>query len=178
VIGMSGQFPQARTLAEFWDNLAHGRDCISEIPAERWSIPRYYHPDPQAPGKTYSKWLGALEDADRFDPLFFNISPAEAQFMDPQQRLFLENCWSCIEDAGVNPALLCESLCGVFVGCASGDYGQSINAQGLLGGSASILSARISYFLDLKGPCMAIDTACSSSLVAIAEACNSLILQT
>ncbi|MCP4396442.1 MAG: SDR family NAD(P)-dependent oxidoreductase, partial [bacterium] len=183
VIGMSGQFPQARTLAEFWDNLAHGRDCISEIPAERWSIPRYYHPDPQTPGKTYSKWLGALEDADRFDPLFFNISPAEAQFMDPQQRLFLENCWSCIEDAGVNPALLCESLCGVFVGCGSGDYVQSIstqglNAQGLLGSSASILSARISYFLDLKGPCMAIDTACSSSLVAIAEACNSLILQT
>ncbi|MCP4936806.1 MAG: polyketide synthase, partial [bacterium] len=182
VIGISGQFPEANTLAQFWDNLAHGKDCISEIPDTRWSISEYYHPDPHISGKTYSKWMGVLENADRFDPLFFNISPAEAQLMDPQQRLFLENCWACIEDAGLNPALLSESLCGVFVGCGSGDYGQSmsaqrLNAQGLVGGSTSILSARISYFLDLQGPCMAIDTACSSSLVAMAQACDSLLFQ-
>ncbi|MCP4285431.1 MAG: zinc-binding dehydrogenase, partial [Gammaproteobacteria bacterium] len=182
IIGISGQFPQAGNAAEFWDNLAHGRDCISEIPATRWSLEQYYDPDPKVAGKTYSKWMGILEDADQFDPLFFNISPAEAEVMDPQQRLFLEQCWRCIEDAGMRPSLLAGSRCGVFVGCETGDYEQSIGgqrftAQGLMGGSISILSARISYALNLQGPCLAIDTACSSALVAIAEACNSLILQ-
>lgn len=182
IIGMSGQFPKSKTLAEFWDNLAHGTDCISEIPATRWSIDQYYAPDPKIPGKTCCKWMGVLEDIDKFDPLFFNISPAEAELMDPQQRLFLENCWRCIEDSGLSPLLLSGSRCGVFVGCGVGDYwqltsGKGLNAQGLMGGANSILSARISYLLNLKGPCLAIDTACSSSLVAIAEACNSLILQ-
>ena len=183
IIGISGQFPKSKTLTAFWDNLARGVDCISEIPATRWSIDEYYDPDPQVPGKTYCKWMGVLEDADQFDPLFFNISPAEAELMDPQQRLFLENCWHCIEDAALSPSSLSGSRCGVFVGCATNDYGQNVgsqglSAQGLMGGATSILTARISYLLNLKGPCLAIDTACSSSLVAIAEACNSLILHT
>ena len=183
IIGISGQFPKSKTLTAFWDNLARGADCISEIPATRWSIDEHYDPDPQVPGKTYCKWMGVLEDADQFDPLFFNISPAEAELMDPQQRLFLENCWHCIEDAALSPSSLSGSRCGVFVGCATNDYGQNVgsqglSAQGLMGGATSILTARISYLLNLKGPCLAIDTACSSSLVAIAEACNSLILHT
>lgn len=183
VIGMAGQFPQAGTLNEFWQNLADGRDCISEVPATRWSLEEYYHPDVEASGKTNCKWMGVLEDADKFEPLFFNITPAEAELMDPQQRLFLQSCWHCIEDAGLSPAALSGSRCGVFAGCATNDYGQAgpgrgLNAHGLMGRSASILSARISYLLNLKGPCLAIDTACSSSLVAIAEACNSLILGT
>lgn len=182
IIGMSGQFPKANTLYEFWDNLSNGKNCISEIPASRWSKEEYYHTDPMAAGKTNCKWMGVLEDADKFDPLFFNISPSEAELMDPQQRLFLENCWHCIEDAGLRPAVLSGSRCGVFVGCGTSTYGQSISdrdlsAQNLMGGATSILSARISYLLNLKGPCLAIETACSSSLVAIAEACNSLILR-
>ena len=183
IIGMSGQFPQAKTLDLFWKNISQGKDCVSEVPATRWSNEKYYDADNDAPGKTSCKWMGALEDVDQFDPLFFNISPAEAHWMDPQQRLFLESAWHCIEDAGINPVSLSGSSCGVFVGCGNVNYGQSmgeqgLNAQGLLGGSSSILSARISYFLNLKGPCLAIDTACSSSLVAIAEACNSLMLKT
>lgn len=181
IIGIDGQFPKSNNLEEFWSNLAEGRDCISEIPEKRWSIDKFYSTDTNQQGKTYSKWMGALDNADKFDPLFFNISPAEAEMMDPQQRVFLESCWHCIEDSGQNPYSLSGSRCGVFVGCISGDYGQAVgeqvlDAQGLMGSATSILAARISYLLNLKGPCMAIDTACSSSLVAIAEACNSLIL--
>jgi polyketide synthase PksN len=182
IIGVAGQFPKSQSLTAFWENLVRGRDCVSEIPDHRWPVSRYYDADPKAPGKTCSKWMGVLEEVDRFDPLFFNISPAEAELMDPQQRLFLESCWSCIENAGISPASLSESRCGVFAGCATGEYknylgSQGLNAQGLMGTSSSILTARIAYLLNLKGPCLAIDTACSSSLVAIAEACNSLILQ-
>ncbi len=181
VIGMAGQFPKAKTIREFWDNLVNGRDCISEIPAERWSIDQYYNPDPEISGKTYSKWVGLLEDADKFDPLFSNISPLEAESMDPQQRLFLETCWGCIEDAGYKPSNLSGSKCGVFAGCTTNDYRQllgsgDINAQGLMGGAMSILAARIAYLLNLQGPCLAIDAACSSSLVAIASGCDSLVL--
>ncbi|ASZ12882.1 hypothetical protein CK934_18935 [Chitinophaga sp. MD30] len=181
IVGMSGQFPRAANLDLYWDNLKQGKDCVTEVPGERWSTDAFYDADITAPGKTVSKWMGWLEDADKFDPLFFSISPAEAELMDPQQRLFLENCWSCIEDAGIRPGALSGTRTGVYVGCAPGDYGQGmasegLSAQGLTGGATSILSARISYLLNLKGPCLAIDTACSSTLVAIAEACNSLVL--
>src|SRR5579862_3732226 len=89
IIGISGAFPKARDVTEFWENLAQGRDCISEVPAQRWSLEQLYDADEHAPGKTHCRWLGVLEEMDRFDPLFFNISPVEAQAMDPQQRLVL-----------------------------------------------------------------------------------------
>ncbi|WP_281285985.1 PfaD family polyunsaturated fatty acid/polyketide biosynthesis protein [Melghirimyces algeriensis] len=181
IVGISGQFPKADNVAAFWDNIIHGKDCISEIPPSRWPMAQYYDTDPEAPGKSTSKWMGVLEGVDQFDPAFFHIPPVEAIAMDPQQRLFLENCWSCIEDAGMRPSDLSGSRCGVFVGCATSDYGQlfketDLNARVLMGSTTSILAARISYLLNLRGPSLAIETACSSSLVAVAEACNSLVL--
>ncbi|WP_165583431.1 SDR family NAD(P)-dependent oxidoreductase [Aquimarina atlantica] len=181
IIGMAGQFPMANDVETFWSNIAEGKNCISEISQQRWDISKYYHDGEATPGKTYSKWMGALEEYDLFDPLFFNISPSEAECMDPQQRLFLQTCWHAIENAGYNAQLLEKSKCGVFVGCGQGDYHLlsdhiRTSAYGFTGGNNSILAARISYFLNLQGPSLTIDTACSSSLVAIANACDSLIL--
>ena len=75
IIGMSGQFPKANNLMKFWDNLVQGKDCISEIPEMRWSIDEHYSQDPKVPGKTYSKWMGALEDVDKLDPFFLVFHP-------------------------------------------------------------------------------------------------------
>ncbi|AJQ95098.1 SDR family NAD(P)-dependent oxidoreductase [Gynuella sunshinyii] len=180
VIGMAGQFPQSPSLELFWEHLVAGHDCISEVPAWRWSLTEYYHPDASVPGKTYSRWMGALDDADKFDPLFFNISRREAQLMDPQQRLFLESCWAAIEDAGYAPSALSGSNCGVYVGAGAGDYAHglaidAVNAQSFAGNEPAILAARISYLLNLQGPSLALNTACSSSLVAIVSACDSLV---
>ncbi|HUI83780.1 MAG TPA: SDR family NAD(P)-dependent oxidoreductase, partial [Candidatus Binatia bacterium] len=179
VIGMAGQFPQAKNVEEFWRNIAAGRNCITEISEQRWDVAAYYQAGDAAEGKTNSKWMGALQEYDRFDPFFFNISPTEAECMDPQQRLFLQACWHAIEDGGYAAGTLSGSKCGVFVGCTSGDYHElsrqhQLSAQGFTGNAISILAARISYFLNLQGPCVSIDTACSSSLVAIAQACDSL----
>ena len=179
VIGMAGQFPMAADLDAYWRNIAEGRNCISEVPPSRWDLQTWFQEGEPAEGKTNSKWLGLLDGHEHFDPLFFNISPAEAKAMDPQQRLFLQACWHGIEHAGYNPKSLAGSQCGVFVGAAANDYGLlsrkvQLSAQGFTGNATSILSARIAYFLDLQGPCLAIDTACSSSLVAIAAACDSL----
>jgi len=179
IIGMAGQFPQARNVEEFWRNIAQGRDCISEVLPKRWDNKAYYEPGAPVSGKTNSRWMGALEDYDLFDPLFFNISPTEAASMDPQQRLFLQACWHGIEHAGYSARLLSGSRCGVFVGCADSDYlhlapDLRTTAQGFTGSANSILAGRVAYFLNLQGPCLSIDTACSSSLVALAYACDSL----
>lgn len=182
VIGMAGRFPGARNLDEFWEKLANGVDCVTEIPPERWDVEQFYSPDSKERNKTYCRWSGMIQDADRFDPLFFNISPKEAQLMDPQQRLFLEESWRAIEDAGYSPQALSGKRCGVFAGVMQGDYAQalraevhSLDAQFIAGSGNCFLPARVSYFLNLTGPCMAVDTACSSSLVAIHQACQAIV---
>ena len=178
IIGASGAFPKANDLEAFWQNIRDGRDCIEEVPADRWDVERFYHPDPNHPDTTYCKWMGRIEQADCFDPQFFNITPREAELMDPQQRLFLQHAWHAVEDAAYDPFALSGGHCGVYM--ASGpsgyaDLSDEQNAYTLSGNSGSILAARISYFLDLHGPSLSIDTACSSSLVAIAEACDALL---
>src|SRR5690606_7669764 len=103
IVGLSGRYPQADTLDAFWKNLEAGRDCIGEIPPDRWPLDAFYEADPDravAAGRSYSKWGGFLESFADFDPLFFNISPREALAIDPQERLFLQCAWQVLEDAG------------------------------------------------------------------------------
>lgn len=172
IIGISGEFPEAPNVEVFWENLCEGRNAIKEIPASRWNMEEEL--------KDAKLYGGSLEDVDKFDPLFFHLSPTEAEWMDPQQRRFLQTVWSTLEDAGYTDTMVNGRKCGVFVGCGSGDYisnakKEEAKAYAFTGNSNAILSARISYLLNLKGPSLAIDTACSSSLVAIHMACESLL---
>ncbi|NGO11412.1 SDR family NAD(P)-dependent oxidoreductase [Streptomyces sp. HC44] len=172
VVGMSGRYPESPTLHEYWDNLAQGRDCVDEVPDSRWHVADHYDPRPHQEGKVNCKWLGHLDDIEIFDPLFFNIPPAEAESMDPQQRLFLEEAYHAFEDAGYDPSSLSGGKCGVYLGIMSSEYGMLMQRHGdessaaATSGSNAITAARIAYFLNLKGPAIALDTACSSSLVA------------
>jgi len=182
VVGMSCRLPMSKNVEEFWNVLKNGSDCITEIPEGRWQeFDQWYDPDASNQHTSYSKWGGFIDDVDKFDPLFFNISPSEAELMDPQQRIFLEEAWRTIESAGYSSDTVNSKKCGVFVGCTTGDYGRLLamsgedtNGQTFMGTSSAILAARISYFLNLKGPSLSIDTACSSSLTAIHLACMSI----
>ncbi|WP_039798178.1 thioester reductase domain-containing protein [Nocardia araoensis] len=181
IIGMSGQFPGAANLEEFWRDLAAGRDAVTEIPAGRWPIADHFRPGPATPGKTYSKWGGFLDGVEEFDPAFFDMVPAEADYMDPQQRLFLEHSWLALEDAAIDPKSLRRTRCGVFAGSPGSDYATLLRNRGTVGShhvftgnSPAILPARVAYHLDLTGPCLGLDTACSSALVALHQACRSL----
>ena len=178
VIGMSGTFGAARHLDEYWAVLYNGKSLIEEVPDDRWDSTAYYSTDINDSDRTYCKWGSFVKDIDRFDPLFFRISGQEATMMDPQQRMFLQNCWEAIENAGINPQSLTGSKCGVYVGVAGSDYSSILSDKGpasaFWGNASSILASRISYFLNLKGPAVAVDTACSSSLVSIHMACRSL----
>ncbi len=180
IVGLAGRYPQAEDLQQFWTNLKTGRDCITEIPSSRWDQDRYYHPDRNKAGKSYSKWGGFVDDVDKFDPLFFNISPREAMLIDPQERLFLETAWQTIEDAGYSKEAISGRKVGVFVGVMWGHYellGIESNLQGetdIPASSFASIANRVSYFFDFRGPSLAVDTMCSSSLTAIHLACDSL----
>jgi acyl transferase domain-containing protein/Zn-dependent alcohol dehydrogenase/acyl carrier protein len=184
IVGMGCRFPGgANNLASFWQVLVNGIDVITDVPPERWDIEAYYDPDPDAPGKTYTRWGGFLKDVDRFDPEFFGIAPREAVTMDPQQRLLLEVTWEALEDAGHAGSNLADSLTGVFVGMTGSDYANlklktgdmsDIDAYFGTGVSRSVAAGRIAYLLGLMGPALAVDTACSSSSVAVHLACQSL----
>ena len=169
---MSGRYPQAPNLDTFWQNLRAGKDCITEIPAERWDWQAYFDPNKGAPGKSYSKWGGFIEGMDLFDPLFFNISPREADFVDPQERLFLQTVYHTLEDAGYTRQSITNNV-GVFVGVMYDEYqlyGAQAQAQGwqvAIPGNPSSIANRVSYWCNFQGPSMAVDTMCSSSLTAI-----------
>ncbi|MCL6590821.1 MAG: SDR family NAD(P)-dependent oxidoreductase [Firmicutes bacterium] len=186
IIGITGRYPQARNLKEFWENLKTGKDCITDIPKERWPLEGFYHPNPQeavAEGKSYSKWGGFIDGFAEFDPLFFNIAPREALNMDPQERLFIEACWNVLEDAGYTREQLASKFnrkIGVFAGITKTGfdlYGPDLWRKGkkiFPYTSFSSVANRVSYLLNLKGPSMPVDTMCSSSLTAIHEACEHL----
>uniref|UniRef100_UPI001E3D18CE beta-ketoacyl synthase N-terminal-like domain-containing protein n=1 Tax=Bradyrhizobium sp. Leaf401 TaxID=2876564 RepID=UPI001E3D18CE len=181
IIGLSGRYPQARNVEEFWRNLREGRDCISEIPKERWDHRLYFDEDKNKPGKTYSKWGGFIEGVDQFDPLFFNISPREAEFMDPQERLFLQCVWDLLESSGNTRRDLKKRYndrVGVYVGAMYQHYrisGGNPNHEAITSLSTfSGIANRVSSFFDFKGPSIAVDTMCSSAAIAIHMACHDL----
>lgn len=182
IIGLSGRYPGANNVQEFWQNLKDGRDSITEIPKDRWDHSLYFDEDKSKQGKTYCKWGGFLEGVDQFDPLFFNISPRDAEMMDPMNRLFLETVWNLLENTGYTQEILerqYQSSVGVYVGAMYQQYhyfnSDRITESAISVSSYSSIANRISYFFNLHGPSVAVDTACSSSAVAIHMACESLI---
>ncbi|MER5213937.1 SDR family NAD(P)-dependent oxidoreductase [Streptomyces sp. NPDC002838] len=183
IVGVAGRYPGARDLDEFWKVLRTGRDCLDDVPAERWDVDDWYAPEPGTPGRSYLKRGGFIHDVDRFDALFFNIQPQQAKLMDPHERQFLEVAWSALEDAGHTPESLSaatDGSVGVFAGSMWADYHlhglESVNGGGAdvalswLGGVPN----RVSHAFDFRGPSVLVDTACSSSLTALHQACEAI----
>ena len=181
IVGMACRFPGASDHHEFWRNLREGDFAVREVPAERWRAEDYYSPDREAADRTVSKWGGFMADIDKFDAALFKISPREAEWMDPQQRIMLELAWACIEDAGYAPSDFRGSDTGVYIGCCNFDYkvlmersAPVLDAHFSTGAANTLIPNRISYEFDLRGPSLPLDTACSSSLVALDEAVHAL----
>ncbi|MFB9326110.1 SDR family NAD(P)-dependent oxidoreductase [Paenibacillus aurantiacus] len=180
IVGMSGVFPMAKDVHEFWRNLLEGKDCIGELPENREAWFKTGGDSAEAAGRAV-RWGGFVEDIDLFDPLFFGISPKEAELMDPQQRLLLMQAWKALEDAGCNPRTLSGGNTAVFAGMMSNGYNELIAKSGhpidghyASGTMASVGPNRLSYFLNIHGPSEPVETACSSSLVAIYRAIQAI----
>lgn len=185
VIGMACRFPGGvNNPEEFWYVMKNGIDAISEIPANRWDLDRYFDPDHKKPRRISSKYGGFLDQVDGFDADFFHMSSQEAVYTDPQHRILLEESWHALEHAGIDPDSLAGTQTGVFVGLISHDYEllqmkrqQPADSEQYfnIGNSGSAAAGRLAYFLGLKGPAISLDTACSSSLVAVHLASQSLL---
>ena len=180
IIGYSFRLPQTDK-AHLWQDLLQGRNLITEVDPQRWCLDSFLHPDKNHPGSSYTFKAGSVGDVSLFDAAFFGISPREAALMDPQQRMLLELAWEACENSGIRPSSLRGSRCGVYIGISTVDYAyrladdlSAIDSSAATGNTSSIAANRISYFMDLHGPSMAIDTACSSSLVAFHQACCSI----
>ncbi|WP_234383699.1 type I polyketide synthase, partial [Paracidovorax avenae] len=187
IVGMAGRFPGAPDVETFWQRIRDGLDSVktySEAELEALGVPEALRRDPD-----YVKAGVPLDGFDRFDAEFFGFTPREAEQLDPQQRLFLESAWACLEHAGCDPARW-EGKVGVYGGEGPGVYlmrhllpaagldaGSGIaDVLGLMGANApSSLCARVAYKLDLRGPAVSVQTACSTSLVAVHMACQSLL---
>lgn len=184
VVGLSTRFPKAgETPESTWDFLISGGDGISDLPEDRWTE---FKADPRLKEilDEANTRGGYLDDVKGFDADFFQMSPREAEMVDPQQRLALELTWEALEHAHIPPSDLAGEQVGVFIGTSTNDYqllavadpesNGDTAAYGLTGTATSIIANRVSYYFDFHGPSVAMDTACSSSLVAVHQAVRSL----
>ncbi|WP_233099716.1 polyketide synthase [Bacillus velezensis] len=166
----------ADNLKQFWENLKNGKDCISEIPKDRWDYRKYYDADKQSIGKAYSKWGGFINDVSMFDPLFFNIPPIEAEQMDPQARLLCRPLGRLLRMLAIQASLEKDKV-GVFVGVMYGMYQlfeSEIKGKKVpIGSSFASIANQVSYFCNFTES-MAVDTMCSSSLTALHLGCESI----
>ncbi|ROV70466.1 non-ribosomal peptide synthetase/type I polyketide synthase [Streptomyces globisporus] len=184
IIGMGCRLPGgASDHRTFWQNLVEGKDCITPTPPDRYDVRTLGSRFRDKPGRLVGGRGGYIDGFDEFDPAFFGISPREADHMDPQQRKLLEVAWEALEDGGQRPADLAGSNVAVYVGAFTLDYKilqfadlgfTSLAAHTATGTMMTMVSNRISYCFDFRGPSLSVDTACSSSLVAVHLACQAL----
>ncbi|PLN76124.1 iterative type I polyketide synthase [Aspergillus taichungensis] len=183
VVGMAFRGPQETTDTErLWDFLLRARQAMAPFPPERMNADAFWHPDPEHGGTFHNVGGNFLEeDPAHFDYTFFNIIKTELLTLDPQQRLVMENVYHALENAGLPMERIVGSKTGVYVTGFNHDHLAVLNADlesalkyKVTGVSNSIISNRLSWFFDFKGPSLTVDTACSSSMVALHLAAQSL----
>lgn len=186
IIGMSAKFSQADNIDDFWNNLKHGRDCVTDCPDERKrDIEEYLDYLQVDQNQRFYRKAAFLKEIDKFDYEFFRIPPKEADIMDPHQRLLLEISYHVVEDSGYSVDDFFDKKVGIFTGYPTEytckayqnlimDTAPELANDSFAGNLPAMLPARLSYFLNLHGPAILIDTSCSSSLTAVHMACGSI----
>ncbi|XP_072910815.1 phthioceranic/hydroxyphthioceranic acid synthase-like isoform X1 [Hemitrygon akajei] len=181
IVGIGCNFPGGEGIDNFWKVLLEGRNCVNDIPANRFDTKFWHDTDDNKAGKMITKRASLIEGFNEFDHKLFNISQTEANSMDPQQKLLLECTYKVFENAGMPMEYISGSKTGVFIGLMNRDFeGISNRAANKIthyngtGSAMSIAANRISFAFNLTGPSLAIDTACSSSLVALHYAAQAI----
>ncbi|MBA4260104.1 MAG: non-ribosomal peptide synthetase/polyketide synthase [Chitinophaga sp.] len=180
VVGMSGRFPKANTIDEFWDNLCQGLDCLTRFDTQSLNN--------MSEASNFVPVKGILTDIDYFDAPFFGFSPVDARTTDPQHRVFLECVWEALEHAGIAPEKNPSKTISVFAGMTDSSYLQEHllkshwfcnehdSFQQRIATSIGMLSTQVSYRLNLKGRSVNVNTACSTGLMTVDHACQDLIM--
>nr|XP_046211019.1 mycocerosic acid synthase [Oncorhynchus gorbuscha] len=181
IVGIGCNFPGGEGLDNFWKVLLEGRNCVVDIPDERFDSTYWYDPDDSKPGKTQTTKAALIDGFNEFDHKFFGITEAETDFMDPQHKLLLQCTYRALEDAGMPMEKVSGTRTGVYIGLMNRDYETLLNNRPSTithyngtGTAMSVAANRISFIFNLTGPSFAIDSACSSSLVALHSACQAI----
>jgi acyl transferase domain-containing protein len=185
IIGIGCRFPGgANDVGAYWRLLADGRSAWSEVPENRYNWRSFHHPNPgdgNIPATNHRGGHFLDVDISKFDAGFFGISPQEAAVLDPQHRLQLETAYEAVENAGIPLETLKNSRTGVYMAMLFRDWDRmmwkdpgDISSYHVTGTGEALLSNRISYTFDLRGPSFTVDTGCSGSVVALHQACLSL----
>lgn len=183
VVGMSGRFPGADNVEEFWDLISSNKSKVREVPKERIDIVNSFRASQDLKWVSKRKFYGNfLDEIDSFDHAFFNLSSREADSMDPQQRVLLETAYQAMDSSGYLHSHDRKSGdgVGVFLGASFVEYLENTCARApssytSIGTLRAFLSGRISYHFGWTGPSEVLDTACSSSLVAVHRACKAIL---
>jgi 3-oxoacyl-(acyl-carrier-protein) synthase/acyl carrier protein len=181
VIGMSGKFPGARNIEEFWENIKNGKEGITFFTDEE--LKESGVSDQMLENHQYIKAYGWLEGTLFFDAAFFGYTPMEAELMDPQVRLFHECVHAALENAGYDPSTYNKPI-GLYAGASANLQWQANTVVTSVSGwfaskqltDKDFLATRIAYKLNLQGPAMTVDTACSTSLTTIHLAIQGLLI--
>jgi phthiocerol/phenolphthiocerol synthesis type-I polyketide synthase E len=193
IVGMSGRFPGAKTIAEFWENLCEGKIALRNYTRQEVNEAVAAHDSTSIPHLmkqvNSGTWVSAgfhLDDPDKFDAEFFGYTPSEAELLDPQQRIFLEAAWAAVEDAGYVPDEYPGTV-GIFGGANLSRYFlynifsnreimySSRDLTAGIGNEPDYVTNRVAYKLNFTGPSVSVQTACSTSLVAIHMASQALL---
>src|SRR5690242_7392932 len=182
IVGIGCRYPGSSNVQELWENLLSGKDAIGPYPSGRFpEVDEAYESSRTQPGRLLTDAGGFLPAIDGFDSQFFEVSPRESIYIDPQHRLLLEVAWEALEDGGQVRQKYQGSQTGVFVGLWTSEYETRLYESGsepdfysITGCGRASASGRISFTFGFEGPSVTVDSACSSSLVAIHLACQSL----
>lgn len=156
--------------------------ALSEVPPERFNVKSFRDGPSGGLNRSITSTGHFLSsDIKRWDANFFGITPEEAEAMDPQQRLMMEVAYEAFENAGITPEQLSGSGAGCWMGVNSNDWRETLfrdpeaaPMHTWTGTGPEYISGRVSWFYNMRGPCMTVNTACSSSLVALHQACQSI----
>ncbi|MEH0823919.1 MULTISPECIES: type I polyketide synthase [unclassified Micromonospora] len=184
IVGLAARLPGAADVRQFWRNLVDGVESVTELTREEQLARGAGVEEVDDPG-----WVARaplVDGYDEFDAELFGMTAREAEITDPQHRLFLESCYTALQDAGYDPARY-DGAVGVYAGTGGNTYlhryvlrnkrvGGSPHGtvSRATGNSPNYVATNVSYRLDLRGPSLTVHTACSTSLVAFHLACEAL----
>ncbi|CAK4034956.1 polyketide synthase [Lecanosticta acicola] len=185
VVGMSGRFPDAENVKEYFDNLLRGQVSIKEIPKSRFDLDQFYDAAHQKKNSTAAKHGTFLDRPGAFDYRLFNMSPREAAQTDPLQRLYLTVAHEALEMSGYHPDSTPSTFrnrVATYFGQCSDDHRDGVpNSESgtdvywTPGTVRAFAPSRLNYHFKFGGGSYSVDNACASSTTCVSLACSALL---
>jgi acyl transferase domain-containing protein len=115
IIGMAGVFPGACNVQQYWENILHKVNAISDAPPE-WEADLFFEENTKADDRTYCKRGGFLGKLAQFDPFSFGIMPNAVDGGEPDHYMALQASQDALKDCGALDLELVKQRTAVIIG--------------------------------------------------------------